>query len=246
MAVTPNFSIPLYGDSDPAKLSTLLNGQATALDTNLKAALNAATIGYIGPDSGRTALTTPALREGVTWYSDDTNVAWFYDGSAWRIDTSAVVHLTSGVITAQSSFAIDSLTGFSEYEITLDLPTSSTANEINAQLRAAGVANSSANYDRQILVGAATTATASSALASTSWTLTGGGRADKNIVLRLANLNASGRTHATVITGAWDATANPMTLSMSLRHRSGTAFNGVGFTTSTGTVTGTYTVRGIR
>lgn len=41
MAVTPNFSIPLYTTSDTAKLDTLLNGQATAIDTNLKAAMTA-------------------------------------------------------------------------------------------------------------------------------------------------------------------------------------------------------------
>lgn len=38
---------------------------------------------FIGTNAQRTALTAPALREGITWYATDTNIRWFYDGANW-------------------------------------------------------------------------------------------------------------------------------------------------------------------
>lgn len=41
----------------------------------------------IGTDAQRSALTgtsNPPLKEGLQWYSTDTNLRWWYDGSAWN------------------------------------------------------------------------------------------------------------------------------------------------------------------
>lgn len=77
---TPNFGLPLYTTADTAALDVLLNGQSNAIDTALLASE-----GYvIGTDAQRLALTAPRRKEGLKWYSTDTNIGWFYNGTAWR------------------------------------------------------------------------------------------------------------------------------------------------------------------
>lgn len=84
MATTPNFNLPLYTGSDTAKLDTLLNGQSSALDTNLQAYIGGTESGYVGTDSQRTALSGSKLRNGVTFYATDTRRQWRYINNAWQ------------------------------------------------------------------------------------------------------------------------------------------------------------------
>lgn len=158
--------------------------------------------------------------------------------------------LSTGNITTQSAITFDDLSGFDEYEIVLDLPASSVANVLSVQLRKNGVSDASANYDRQTVFGSATSASATSALAQTSWqTLGVGGRSDKLFTLKLFSLNsATRRTVGDVVTSEKDATANVGRTMTSLWHRlsTGADFNGVLFTTNTGTVTGSYVVKGFK
>lgn len=89
MAVTPNFSIPLYTASDTAKLDTLLNGQSTAIDTGLKTALDAIPKNYIvGLDAGRTSPVGWTPTEGVRYYSTDTKLDWVYTNSTWVLSAN--------------------------------------------------------------------------------------------------------------------------------------------------------------
>lgn len=89
---TPNFGLPLYGDGDTSALDTLLNGQATALDTNLKAIIDA--IGHqMGTDDERKALAGADLFRGLTWYSTDTDTLWRYTTS-WVIELQTLRDFT--------------------------------------------------------------------------------------------------------------------------------------------------------
>lgn len=40
---------------------------------------------FTGTNAERIALTAPARRKGVTFYTSDTNLMWLYDGSNWVI-----------------------------------------------------------------------------------------------------------------------------------------------------------------
>ena len=77
---TPYFNLPLYTSSDTAALDTLLNGQSSALDT----ALASAFMRLSGTDAARIALAAPLRKEGLSWYSHDTNQEWIYDGTTWK------------------------------------------------------------------------------------------------------------------------------------------------------------------
>lgn len=92
MAVTPNFGIPLYSGTDTAKLDTLLNGHATALDTSLMAALSANSWFRVGTIVERDALTAPILRTGFVWKDSATGLTFVYTGSAWA-NTKDVISL---------------------------------------------------------------------------------------------------------------------------------------------------------
>lgn len=181
---------------------------------------------------------------GDQGYQIDTGVAYTYNGSNWAFSVPSGV-IDSGNISSQSSLVIDGLTGFREYEITLDLPTSSTANQMTAQLRSGGVTNTSANYDTQRAGATTTTPVATEALGIVSWTLGNGNRVEHTHILRLISLNSASRTVLENRFTAWDASSNGQSFIVAHRHRSATAFDGIEFTTSSGTVTGTYVVRGI-
>lgn len=78
---TAVFNLPIYTGTDTAALDTLLNGQSNALET----ALLANVWRFTGLDAARTTLTAPRLKEGIEWYSTDTNTEWVYDGTRWLL-----------------------------------------------------------------------------------------------------------------------------------------------------------------
>lgn len=180
------------------------------------------------------------MQAGDVGYQVDTSVYYRYLGGSWVRNAGI---LASGTITAQSSFNIDGLTGFSEYEIVLDLPTASTDNTINAVLRAGGVANTSASYDSQRNTGAGSANAAAEVAGASSWAnLDVAPRQDRLIRVRLNSLNDVRRTIGDVELASFGVSGQFIKSSSAIRHRSASAFDGIGFTTSGGTVTGTYTV----
>lgn len=83
MATTPTHAIvyPVVGNTI-TPLATHFANLANSVDSALTAAINTGD-GFIGTDAARVATIAPKLREGVTWYSNDTNRNWFYDGTNW-------------------------------------------------------------------------------------------------------------------------------------------------------------------
>lgn len=248
MPITPDWSIYYADTGTPMSAEAISAAEANsveaALDTVIGSQRQIRNFKWANA-AARTAQT--GMTEGDIGDQADTDIRYRYSGSAWVNVSAGVVPLGSGVLNAVSSFAIDNLTGFDEYEITLDLPTSSVANQLSVvQLRLNGVADASANYDSQRDIAAAAVTSASSALAQTSWTIANGDRADKYMVIRLSSLNATRRTVGLVDSAIWDAAANPARIDFAIRHRLSSGYNGIGFTVSTGTVTGYYSVRGIR
>lgn len=168
-----------------------------------------------------------------------TGATYRFDGSSWQ-KTGLIA---SGTLSAVSSFNIDGLTGYTEYEIVLDLPVSSVANAISAVLRSGGVANTSANYDSQRDTGADSATAAASVFGANSWaSLAVTERTDKLIRLQINGLNEARRTMVEATSLAFNATNQGIRNGSSLRHRVASAFDGVGFTVSAGTVSGTYEV----
>ncbi len=164
--------------------------------------------------------------------------------TTWKPASGGLI--AAGTISAQSVIDIDGLTGADRYEIALILPTASVDNDVWAQLRSGGSTDTSANYDRQRLVSSESTTVSGFGLAQTSWvSFVGGNRRQKMITLTLMNLNEVAPTFAEMESGSWNPTANPQRIHDQLRHRASTAFDGVRFAASTGTVTGRYEVRAL-
>lgn len=169
---------------------------------------------------------------------------WYYFSSAGGALVAKPGVIASGSFTAVSTVTIDGLAGFSEYEIVLDVPTASVANDLTAQLLVSGVAQTT-GYDVELLIGSAAVASAGQFYGASSWTLGSGNRADKLFRLNLHNLNAAARTVVQGYGQAKDVGANALNVQRSFWHTPATACTGIRFTTTSGTITGAYTARGI-
>lgn len=163
--------------------------------------------------------------------------------------TFSISTLGKVTFTGASSVSVNGCftTTYDNYAIFLNIPTSSTANNLTFRFRLSGTDDSSASYDTQSLVAASTTATAAQPLAGTSIGLDGVNAAFHDIEMRLfaPNLAQATRGKAEVLT-----TANPMTAAAGayairgFLFRNATQFDGFSFIASTATVTGTIRVYG--
>lgn len=85
MATTPTHGIvyPVVGNTI-TPLATHFANLANSTDTAL-VTLSNGLYGYSGLESARNALAGARLREGVQWFATDSNLEYFYNGSAWRL-----------------------------------------------------------------------------------------------------------------------------------------------------------------
>ena len=109
---TPIFNLPLYGDDDTAELDTLLNGQSTALEAALVAAL--APISYepqlisdfgVGWTGGTGAKAVRVYRIGVLGFVQGTvtvGSGWTYN-DVFTVPADFVPNGPTGVLGASSS-----------------------------------------------------------------------------------------------------------------------------------------------
>lgn len=90
MATTPNVGIvyPVVGNTI-TPLATHFANLANSVDSAMVTE-RALREGIIGTDAERVALTGAVKREGLRWYSTDTNKNWFYDGSNWITNDGAM------------------------------------------------------------------------------------------------------------------------------------------------------------
>lgn len=139
-------------------------------------------------------------------------------------------------------------TDFDKYRIEIDVQASTTLSLIIAQMSAAAVVDTAANYDVQILSSSAAAAGAGTTLAATSWALSNGAGAIQKITIEL-NDPALAKETAGIVTSL--NTNNPMVAGTTglafkaMLHRLATAYSGLQIATSGGTVTaGTIRVYG--
>lgn len=179
---TTNFNLPLYGTGDTAALDTLLNGQSNAIDSALAA--NLYRLG--GTDAARTALAAPKRKEGLGWYSTDTDREWRYDGSNWQpVDNGTYLIFPSSVGNASVStdgtivpsgagtdLTVNGVfsTRFRKYRIEYNFKTA-TAVQLAVRLVSAGVVFSSTNYNFTTLETNGSTVTGANFTATSAWPL---------------------------------------------------------------------------
>lgn len=189
--------------------------------------------------------------EGQLGWLIDTNTLQVFNGSTWD-DAASVGVVTSGTFTTVSSLAIDGLTGYRKYRVTINIPTASTGNELTTgRLRSGGAPDSTASsYDliERFIASNGSTSTADGSLGNTSWpSPLGAGRPDKIYHFEIDGLNDATRTMVTGDAAGSDSTTpGSIKTLFTLRHRVASAFNGIEFAVNTGTITGTYIVEGVR
>lgn len=150
----------------------------------------------------------------------------------------------AGEIAALGSFNIDGLVGFENYEVFIDLPTASQANDVNLRLRSGGVSDAAALYDREFLYGAVATAGAANLLAANQLGLAGASRSNKSFRLAVFGLNRPTRTAFHWTSLAANNYTDFQVATVGASHRTLAAYDGLGFETSAGTVTGHFEVYG--
>lgn len=169
--------------------------------------------------------------------------------------TGVSVDPASGVVTfsAASSVTVNGCftADFANYELDWDIPTTSSNNNLTFQLRASGSTATTA-YDRLTNggTGAVSTSTVANNLNQASWQVAAATTAQHFSVLRLFRPFVAVPTDG-ILTG--NGTTNPPTAATTFAiqqshvyHRTATAYHGFVLTASTGTITGTLRIKGLR
>ena len=215
---------------------------------------------------GVVPVRTTTERDAGTWlesqriYLLDSDSEQYYNGSAWLDARGSIIPtsvagtgttLSGAVVTATTATSVSVngcfTTGFSLYEITFDL-TCSGAATLALVMRAAGT-NATTAYDAQYNATVHATNFPAQVLNAASISLNAQAFAGKiNGQIRLFNPATAVATTGTAFLGG---AANPMTTTAALvqhlfiQHRTATAYDGFTLTPSTGTLTGTVTIRGV-
>lgn len=145
------------------------------------------------------------------------------------------------VLTGASSIIFDNLNDADEYHFLLDLPVRSTTNNIIARLRSGGTA-ATTGYDIAIIASSNGASTPIQTLNGAQWSLALGARDDNHIELRLFRLNDPVRTIFSAEVSQFLSTTQNVGMIVHGRHRTAAVYDGIEFTTNTGTVTGIVTL----
>lgn len=262
MPLTPVWSIFYRNTLTPAALETESALQATSIENALNTIVASRAINTYkwANTAARNAQT--GMSQGDTGDQLDNNTMWRYSGTTWlqvgpaglvpivptAVSGTGVSVSTTGRVTFTGSTTVNVRGCFSSefdnYRLIFDNPTTSVSNSVTVQLANGGTAVSSANYDQQKSVAVGGSIVGAATMAGTSWNLVNGDRADKLIIMDIVNPGIAKRTIGNSITVDTDAAANYGYVSIGLRHRLSTAYDGIIFTISTGTATGTLRVYG--
>lgn len=163
-------------------------------------------------------------------------------GTGVTVNAAGLVTFSaSTVVNINGCFTSD----FRNYEVVVDIPTTSVALNLTVRLRVAGADNSSAVYDSQALIGATATASASTAVAGTDWGITSGVRAQHASTLTFIAPALATRTAMKAETWSNDASgANSIYITRAGFHRTASGFDGFSLIASTGNMTGTLKIYG--
>lgn len=248
--------------SSPASEITNLSTMAASIQTALGFRTR---FDFVWPTiTERTAQT--GMVDGSRGYQIDTGYDYRYNGTVWRNAADGLVPIqpvtVSGtgvslgaggqvVLTAMTSAQVNGIFSaeFDNYKIDVDIPTSSANITLNMMLSSGGTNDTSANYDLQALTGQSGTATAGQVSAGSLWGIypgpSNGNRimdveiAMKRPFLAVPTIGVSTGIATLGTIGAATAYSGKM-----LMHRASTSFDGLGFTSTTGSVTGVIHIYG--
>lgn len=118
---TTKRGLPLYDETNLARLDTLLNGQSTQLDN----ALDSVDWFRVGTIAQRDALPTSVLREGMKWM--DSTTGWIYQRTAnsWGNSKDVINIAANSPGTSGNQTAAPGPTTITSAQVSLTLPVQS-------------------------------------------------------------------------------------------------------------------------
>lgn len=187
------------------------------------------------------------LAEGQYAYIEASNETQFYDGSAWQtLGGGLTVVKAQTTFTAASSVSADNVftSSYRNYSIVIENTGSVNGSNLLMRLRVGGVA-AATNYNYQILFANSSTVGGSLSSSQTSCRV---GSNDTTFGVTSISLFSPQIAQATTINGQNNYTTAaytaPILYLFSSNHSTATAYDGVEFFPSSGTITGTYTIYG--
>jgi hypothetical protein len=138
--------------------------QASELNENL---MQQATAVFSNAAARTAAITSPV--EGQLTYLEDTNLYQHWNGSSWVSPFGSTL-INSTTFTSTSSLAIDNVfsADYDVYQIIISYTSASSAAEVEFNLRAGGVTDTSNNYFNVFVQGQSSSATAASQIGTSS------------------------------------------------------------------------------
>lgn len=208
------------------------------------------TIGGSGPITGVTSINT-TVSDTELGYLDGVTSALQTQINAKAADSSQGLYLiTSQSFSAASSVSVNNCfsTTYSQYLIMRTLLGSVIDQNINVRLRVAGTDDSGTNYRRQVLSADSTTVAGVRATGETSWV--SALSYTETVAIGVAQLWVSNpfdaaRTTAYGVAG-YDHDANIAIYQRVMAHDLATSYDGFSFYPSSGTITGTIRVYGLK
>lgn len=259
-APTSPWNLPLYASTDTIpSLEGVLNAQSNALNTALNTIQLTSYTEY-ATRSLMNAVAGTVIGQHATVNADSTaanNTDYYWNGSTWLpLQASGLVPLIptsvagtgvsvgpSGVVTYTASPAVSVngvfTTAYTQFLAIWDKSAASVANGGSVRFRAAGTDDASANYDLQQwwTTGATATAQATTAQVFASTNPVGGA---EDYAEWTINAPAQARpTKLSVVSDAWSSSTVGIHSMSSSRLNTTTSYDGLTFTASTGTITGT-------
>lgn len=189
------------------------------------------------------------LAEGQYAYLENTNATQYYDGATWQ-----TVGATPGLVCVKaetafsgaSSVTADSVftSSYTNYVIKFRYTTNNTV-QPSFKLRASGT-SASTNYNYQYINGNASSVGAAGATGQTSanFALYSNGDFKAAATLELFSPQIAEATNFTSLNAWSPASYNGLNVFYAGNHSTATAYDGIEFLVSAGTMTGSYTIYG--
>lgn len=205
-------------------------------------------------DAGFGGTGEKTLAEGQLCYLEDADVVQYYDGSSWATvgpaSAGGLVRLSGETaFSAASSVTLDGVftSTYRNYKIIINYTTSTTTG-LRFRVRASGSSVSTTTYNEQFILGSSTTISGDRGAATTSMALGHPTNGSFNASCEVMIYNIQTATPTTCVStmiahnGAY---AQPLAGLYVNNNSNATSYDGFELITSSGNITGNYTVYGL-
>ena len=192
-----------------------------------------------------------ALAEGQLCYIEASNVVQYYDGAAWATvgPSGCDIVQASTAFTTSSTINVDNVftTTYKMFLILVDITARSTSLQVFMKMRVGGVNSSAGYYLAQFGGNYASAAMIFGSRANngtSGWPITTSTASTSNPIV--INISDPADVQSTNMSGTTPEVGNGYNYFFGGNHQAVTAYDGFSFITSTGTISGSYSIFGYK